>query len=522
LLLGARAAQATHWRGNTELTFQTQEVRGSRTDFWRYFLDLAAEDRMFYRNRILLRLRLEGRSFGTAGQQREWRPRFNWEITGAGYVFTGLYAPNKRQLEGAVDERERQYNVSLSVFPQHYPVTTLTWNRFTRSLNHAPNDRRDVFTLTMDYARGIWRGQGRLLHQIRDFTGAMTNERITSLLANNIVSINRRYWRTSLRYQLDYTDQRFSAGLEGNTTVHVFSGQLWANPNRKLVATLDVDSRFASNRQDTAVQSTEDYTFSGRVSYRPWRPLEFGAVRFYSSNGVSTTGDEKQIRDFTQVQAGLNGRFLSSLLGAFSVSRTWNHSVPNVGKEQDAVYVRLAGDLFARTSVAVEGSYSDLNIGERPISSVRSATLNAHILRDSRFQLQYGAIGSSSDVNLWSIERQNISVNWQQYVSGATYVTVGWNRLQERAVSDSWRSLWYVTGSISLRKWALLSGQYNRVNEIVVPKSPVQPLENPTRSEFQLTIYPEQRWVWSANWYQSKNAAGQYVTFWGGSIRYRF
>lgn len=510
------------WQGATEVTYQVQELTEARADFLRYYLYVTAEDRLFVRNSFKLGLWYDGRHFGNGeAQPSEQRPRFTGELRGQGYSLTGLYSPFLREVPQAADQRERQYNVTLVAFPTGFPVTLFAFDRLTRSLDHVPDDSRNTYTLSLDYPRRTWRVMGRLLHQYREFDFMQESEKLTTASLDNSLNLTRKHWGTEGRYLLEHTRRNLTTGYEDFFTVHHLAARIYAEPQRKLTLGADYDGRFASGQVESTTltePTSTDYVASARARYRPFRFLEGAAIRHRSESQNQGATDAKS--DYTQLQVSVTGRVLLSMSGTASVYRTWMHR-PGQDGETDASYVRIAGNLWPHTEVSVEASYAHMHEGVRPVSTVRAATLQSQLLRDSRLQLQYAAQGSSADIDFFAIERQYVTATWQQNLGTRSLITAGYSRRQDPVLSSQWYSEWFASGTLSVRHWALLSGTFNRLPDIVVAPQVNRTPTQPRRIDAQLTLYPESRWVWNANWYTSTDALGREATFWGGTIQYR-
>jgi len=519
LLLGAVSARATVWRGTAEFSYQTIPDSTLDLRFWRGFLEISAEDRIFVRNDIRLNLRLENRSFG-GRQPDQFRPRFDLEMRGLSYNFRFYYAPFTLERVGGTVEHQRVYNSALLVYPAGWPQIGLTWNRRTNALDGVQNDRSNLYTLTASHQRGIWTGSGRILRQDRRITLTGDDEQATSFALRNDFAQGRRYWSWQMGHQIELLNRTRTSGLDQSNMINNLSARFNAWPTRHVSLGGDFSGRFTNTETNHSKSEGDNRQATARLNYRPYQFFEGALVHYYSR--AATENVLQSELDYTQLQLSLNGSFFRNIMGIVSAYRTWNHIAVNTGDVNDALYVRLLGEVFRATSLSMEASYFNRNFGSLPKSLTRAVTLQTRPIHRADWQVQYASLGSGSDFSLARVERQNINLIFKQGISARSFLTLGTGWAQNTLISDRWLQGWRAALSVSIRRWALLAFNYNQLTQIrVVPGEP-HAMAKPGNTQFALTLYPERGWVMNLSYFAVRNAVGRTDEIWAFDVRYQF
>jgi hypothetical protein len=519
ILLMFEHAYGTQWRGSSELNYQNFPGGSGRDELWRQFVDFSAEDRLFVKNSMRFSLRLENRSFG-GRQPHELRPRFGLELAGMGYAFQGYYAPFKRARYDLPDNSEHRYNAALSVFPRAFPRFALSYDALSSQRAESQRELQRTYTLTADYSRHGWRGQFNLLRHDRESETRGWLENLKTVFLGNNFERNFKRVNAAMSHQFSYSDRRQISGVRQFAAAHSMTAQFGASPMASTQLSGDYSGRISNTSQDGVHRATDDHTASARASFRPFTFAEAALLRYYSSTEQTEETDAEV--DFVQARLSLNGRLFRSLSGALSMFRTWYVKSPSEADVSDALYIQSGGNIFPHVRLSFEFSYSDLHTGAEPVAVVRAVSLRMTPVYRSEWQIDYSSQGVSARTDLADVDRQNVNVTVQQSITGRVYFSVGTGFSQDRLVSMDWRQRWLVSGGMGIRRWMLISGNYNRLSSIaIIPGQP--PAENtPTRTDLQITMYPEARWVVTANVFQDRPRTGVASTSWGGAVRYQF
>ncbi|MBI3871865.1 MAG: hypothetical protein HY304_02175 [candidate division Zixibacteria bacterium] len=527
LVLAPGVATAQIWSGSARLDYQSAPTNSAAatvgTLAQQYYVRIY--DRLFYKNEATFLGHFAYRT-AQAGQPVDFRPRYEWQLTGYGYGGRLSYEPYTiRRGDPNLDETHRLLRAGLLAQPQGGPRLTYDTqrNKQERGQSDAALDRWNSYAL--NWQHGTTALSGTFSRQVRttsDSAGIILETYRTGSSTDRSLP---GHHRVSLGYGYNRTWERRPGALgaqDQHTPTAGISGQPWQILNWSAQYSGRFTKLAPTGQLGAAHYS--DHLASATATLGPVPGTSLALSRYVEANDPRA-GDSTRRTDYWQGRLSTEGRFYRQIRGMATVYRIIYAGAPSGARYSDAYFVSLRGKPQAHAELSAELALADRH-GTQPKRFAGNASLNTRLQPTSSWQWQigYSALSAATALDNFDISEESFSTNAQYTPAANLSVSGGVSWRRNRLVTTSWNPVWSAAGTCRWPSFANISLNYSRrptgVSGVTIPGA-----RNGARSETLLAdvlVWLGPRTTISANYNRGSDGRGLENTIWGLGLSTQF
>ncbi|HWO57739.1 MAG TPA: hypothetical protein VNN55_09255 [bacterium] len=456
-------AAAQEIGGSMKLDYQSTsagaEADANESVAQQYYLRLT--DRLFVKNLLVFTGNFYYRT-GNAVQPVDFRPRYDLQLSSAGYGARVGYEPYTLRRGGAApDEQSRRWRANVQLSPAKWPRLAYDMSRFRTETADRPGGRDNWDSYMMN-----WQGGSRVLattySRQRRHARDTLSETVESYRA--IASIDLPLpgqGRLGLGYNFDRTWNRRVGQVTTAVNQHVPTANLSSQPARWVSLTGQYSGRYI--RRDAGgnpTDNTDDQLATGVLTLMPTARWSIGVLRYFERT-EERQGTESRNTDYWQVRANTDRIFFRRINSQFTVYRIAYQGAGKGVRFSDAYFAALRGRPHRHAELSTEVSLAD----RHGLQAVRYAVSGTSYLRlypthGSQAQVSYNAIAEGKRLSEFDISEESVSGS-MQYSPDARLSFTGTSTLRRnRLLESSWTMIWSVATTYRLASVANASAYY--------------------------------------------------------------
>ena len=361
------------------------------------------------------------------------RPIYNFDLSSAGYQYSGSYSPRKVPSSQPLNDSTyiktrtyiRDWRNSLTLSYSKLPVVNVSYNtmRFFDDQPVRTTDRKNRYlTVQSGYVAGP--ASANVV-----YTGSRNENRLTSPRTRD----NYRTWQGTTGFtgtsgkigsysaSYSYLDSRSSRqavtpGPISSSHIHSVAAMVTSRELYKLSSTASYSGRFQTAQSASIRNTTGDENFSGQLSFTPLAFLSLSMTKNYQ---IASQAGRHRINENLAFSAAFTRFLRRGLDTRLNWSRTYiqkaeviadSSSLPGAGTREssgnnytDAFYASIAATPYHRTKLlaglSISRASSPWVLSQRYLS-VRSLSLSTGVSRaiDGRLTATYSNQGANLDI----------------------------------------------------------------------------------------------------------------------------
>lgn len=448
-----------------------------------------AIDRLFVKNLIVFSGNFNYRAGNKSGQPVDFRPRYDVQLTSAGYGAGVSYEPYTLR-QGAVltSETVRRWRANAFTQPAGWPRVShdMVRNRQERGTGGVARDdwnsgsirwQPGGMTLSSSYSRQVRTSIDSVGETLETYRGQAARD--FQLPGQG---------RLSLAYNYDRTWRRRQA-LSGALDQHVPSVGLAMQPARWIGWNGQYTGRFIVQRTEGAAESRtfNDQLANGSLDVTPKRGLAFGLLRYVERTEQRATQESRRT-DYWQARATVEGRLFRKVRSQYTVYRIlYNGAEPGM-RYSDAWFVSLRGRPHRHAELNTELGFADRH-GRQALRYAGNMNTNVRLYPTRQTQLQggYNTIAEASALGDFDLSEETI-------LAGCQYQPEAWLSISGSAIwrrnrlrDPAWRRTWSATAAYRWRS-TLSAALYYQNRESQMASTILESEAVPAQESWQWTL----------------------------------
>lgn len=483
-------------------------------------------DRLFVKNLAIFSGNFYYRT-GAEGQPVDFRPRYDLQLSSAGYSGRVGYEPYTIRRGGAYDEKNRRWRTSVLLTPAKLPRFGYDMTRSRQDIGEDGTGRDDWSSYTMN-----WQGGSRILagsysRQVRESRDSLSETLdVYRAMTSTDIALPAQ-GRINLAYNFDRTSNERVNTQATELDQHVPSASASLTPSRWLSWNGQYSGRYMTRRTEgSRDQSSNDQLATGALTLTPTPHWSFGVTRYFE-RAQERDNQEARSTDYWQVRASTDRVFFRRINSQFTVYRIAYTGAREGARYSDAYFVSLRGRPHRHAELSTEASFADRHGLQQPRYAVSTTSfLRLYPTHGSQAQIAYNAVGETGDLSDFDISEESYTGNLQYTPDVKLSFSGGVTFRRNRLLETGWATVWNGSATYRIPSFANFSAYYT--NREIVTVRPAngsgQVVEPPAQESLILTV---DWWLGpstslSANYSWRKGDAAASQDTWGVGLSTQF
>jgi hypothetical protein len=440
------------------------------------------EDVLWYKNRLRISAYLSRREMGFS-DTREFRPTYSAELRSYGYFISSSYSPYTQRAvtqtgTGLVqaDIIHRDWRNTLALSYPKMPTLAVVFNRNeshdaersgridgeTRNFLVETGYTWDIVSARVNYSnlRQESRQEFPFVNTQRSYTGtASTSHQLGKL---GFFSSNYTYYNTRNTREVDQLQ------AITRTTNHSATAMLSSQEWRHLVASASYSGRFGESKLHSSTFESENQSYAGQLSYRPFGYLSFDLTKAYQLN---RDRDITDINENLSLATTLTRALRRGIDTRMTVSRIWVQQAPIVSSTEDeqytmdTYYASLSFEPYGFVRTLFDASVvhnSEPSLPEQRYQMNMSMNSRFYLTRTLEGRFTMTALYQGADFEIGRSFSQNINIGGSFTPQSNMTMNVNYLYTTMNASEKITSGTWIGYASYSFRRAFTLSASANR------------------------------------------------------------